>query len=146
MKTLKFKWQRLMYEGQTCPRCGSTEVEVEKAIAALKESLNPQGIDVELEKSELSVDVFKKDTLQSNMIWIGDRLLEEWIGGMTGKSQCCDVCGPNDCRTVSFGGEEYEVIPSELLIKAGLLAASQLLGLEGAECGSAVPGKSCCPK
>ncbi len=127
MKTLKFKWQRLVHEGQTCPRCGSTEIEIEKAIAALNESLNPLGIDVVLEKSELSVDLFKKNTLQSNMIWINDRPLEEWIGGMTGKSECCDVCGPNDCRTVSVGEEEYEVVPSELLIKAGLLAASQLL-------------------
>ncbi|TSK07877.1 MAG: DUF2703 domain-containing protein [Geobacter sp.] len=145
MKILKFKWQRLVYEGQTCPRCGLTEVEVEKAIATLNESLNPLGIDVVLEKSELSVDLFKKDTLQSNMIWINDRPLEEWIGGMTGKSQCCDVCGPNDCRTVSVGGEVYEVIPSELLLKAGLLAASQLVGTEAATCNTD-PKKNCCPK
>jgi hypothetical protein len=130
MKTLKFKWQRLVFEGQTCPRCGSTEEELEKAIAAIKQSLNPLGIDVALEKTELSVELFKKDTLQSNMIWINDRLLEDWIGGATGQSQCCDVCGPNDCRTVSVGTEVFEVVPAELVIKAGLLAAAQLLGPE----------------
>lgn len=143
MKTLKIKWQRLMFEGQTCPRCGSTGKEVEKAITALKQSLNPLGINVELEKSELTVAQFKKDTLQSNVISINDRLLEDWIGGITGQSQCCDVCGPNDCRTVGVGEEVYEVIPSELVIKAGLLAASQLLGPETAKC---EPASSCCPK
>lgn len=141
MKTLKIKWQRLMFEGQTCPRCGSTGEEVEKAVTGLKEALRPLGIDVVLEKSEISNEQFKSDTLQSNMIWINDRLLEDWIGGITGQSQCCDVCGPNDCRTVSVGQDVYEVIPSELIIKAGLLAASQLLGPESCECGDT----NCCP-
>lgn len=123
MKILRFQWQRLMHEGKTCPRCGSTEIEVEKAIAALRDLLSPRGVDVALEKSELSADSFQKDTLQSNVIRINGRLLEDWIGGTTGKSQCCEVCGPNDCRTVSVADEVYEVIPSELIIKAGLLAA-----------------------
>ena len=44
MKTLKIKWQRLIFNEQTCPRCGSTEKEVEKAVSILKESLKPVGI------------------------------------------------------------------------------------------------------
>lgn len=130
MKTLKIRWQRLVSEGQTCPRCGATGEEVDKAIAALKQSLKSLDIDVQLEKAELSAELFKKDTLQSNMIWINDRLLEDWIGGTYGQSQCCDVCGSNDCRTVSVGKDVFEVVPAELVIKAGLMAASQLFGPE----------------
>jgi hypothetical protein len=126
MKTLKIKWQRLISDGQTCPRCGSTEQELEKAISILGQSLAPLKIEIVLEKDELSVAEFKKDPLRSNQIWLNDRLLEEWIGGKGGQSQCCDVCGPAKCRTVGMGNEVYETIPANLIIEAGLLAASQL--------------------
>ncbi len=126
-KTLVVKWQRLLSDGQTCHRCKGTEGEVEKALVALKQALSPLGIDVILEKNELSVEEFKTDTLQSNMIWLNGRLLEEWIEGETGQSQCGDVCGLHDCRTVGLEEEVYATIPSELIVKAGLLAASQLL-------------------
>ena len=38
---LKIKWQRLIFEGETCPRCGSTEKELEEAISTLRQSLTP---------------------------------------------------------------------------------------------------------
>ncbi|MBL7156519.1 MAG: DUF2703 domain-containing protein, partial [Candidatus Omnitrophica bacterium] len=41
MRTLTIKWQRLLSEGETCPRCGSTEKEVEKAVSMLRKSLAP---------------------------------------------------------------------------------------------------------
>lgn len=151
MKTLKIRWQRLISDGQTCPRCGSTEEELKKAISTLKQSLAPLGVEVVLEKVELSVTEFKKDPLRSNQIWLNDRQLEDWIGGETGQSPCCEVCGPSECRTVGVGEEVYETIPADLIIKAGLLAASQLVGAEPTEscCGNKAlktPTTSCCPK
>ncbi len=139
MKTLKIKWQRLVEAGETCPRCGSTEDELEKAIATLEQSLKPLGIEVVLEKRELSQAEFEKDPLRSNEIWLNDKPLEEWIGGEVNQSPCCDVCGPAECRTVGVGGEVYETIPADLIIKAGLLAASQLVSAETSEscCGDA---------
>ena len=146
-KQLLIRWQRLLMDGATCPRCGSTEAEVEKATAALGRSLSPLGIDVVLEKGELSVKEFKQDTLQSNRIWLNGRLLEEWIGGATGQSECCDVCGPSDCRTVSVGDEVYETIPAEIIVKAGLLAGAELLGQDAGGCCPIVsrPSDDCCP-
>lgn len=129
MKTLRIKWLRLISEGQTCPRCGSTEKELEKTLSILKQSLTPLGIEVALEKDELSFAAFKKDPSQSNRIWINDRPLEEWISAEAGQSLCCDVCGNSECRTVEVGGQVYEAIPMDLVIKASLLAASQLLSL-----------------
>lgn len=124
---LKIKWQRLISNGETCPRCGSTEKELEKAVSALKESLAPSGIEVIVEKEELPAAEFKKDPLQSNRIWINNRLLDNWIGGEVGHSPCCDVCGPSECRTLEVEGQVYEAIPAEIIIKAGLSAASQLV-------------------
>lgn len=133
---LKIRWKRLVSNEETCPRCGSTEEELGKAVSILKQSPAPLGIEVVLEKEELSVAEFKKEPLQSNQIWINNRLLEDWIEGRVGQSPCCDVCGPHDCRTVEVEGHTYEVIPAELIIKAGLSAASQLV----------IPriSKSCC--
>lgn len=152
MMTLRIKWQRLTSDGQTCPRCGSTEEELERAIFTLKQSLAPVGIKVVLEKDELSIKEFKKDPLQSNQIWVNDRPLEDWINGEVDQSQCCSVCGPSECRTVGVEGKIYETIPANLIIKAGLLAASQLVGTETRQtscCESETQKESttdCCPK
>lgn len=145
-KILTIKWQRLLYDGQTCPRCGSTGDEVDKAVTTLRQSLASLGIVVVLEKGELSLAEFKQDTLQSNAIAINGRLLEDWLGAQTGQSECCDVCGPNDCRTLNVAGVSHEVVPAELIVKAGLLAAAQLLGAGGCDC-AAVNSQSkngCC--
>jgi hypothetical protein len=136
LKTLKIKWQRLVSEGKTCPRCGLTEGEIEKAVSVLEQFLLPLGIDVILEKSELSVKEFEKNPLESNKIWINGRPLEYWIDGVTGQSACCDVCGSSECRTVEVEGEIYEAIPADLIVKAGLFAASNLISAEASE--------SCC--
>jgi len=130
LNMLKIKWQRLVSDGQTCLRCSSTEEEIEKAVSVLRQSLTPLGIEVVLEKSELTVREFERNPLESNKIWINDRLLEDWIGGAVGQSPCCDVCGPSECRTVKVEGEIYETIPADLIIKAGLLAASELINAE----------------
>ena len=49
-KSLKIIWQRLVSDGQTCPRCGATEQELEKAFNTLKKSLEPLDIEVSVEK------------------------------------------------------------------------------------------------
>ena len=126
-KTLKIEWQRLMSNDKTCPRCGTTEEELDIAVSTLKQSLAPLGIEVMVEKKELSVAEFNKAPLQSNRIWINNRPLEDYIGGSVGQSPCCDVCGHSECRTVNIEGQVYETIPSKIIIQAGLVAATQLI-------------------
>lgn len=152
MKTLRIKWQRLISQGETCPRCGSTEKEVDKAVSVLSQSLAPLGIEVGLEKTELSVSEFKKNPLQSNRIWISNRSLEDWIEGRIDKSPCCDVCGPSECRTLEVDGKVYEAIPSDIIVQAGLLAAAEIMKKEPIStscCGPKVKKtskeKPCCP-
>ncbi len=157
MKTLTIRWQRLVdEEGQTCKRCGSTEKEVQEAIASLRKSLGALGIDVVLEKKALSPEVCAKDISQSNRIWVGKRTLEEWLGAQVGKSPCGFCCADLgekvECRTVTVGGKTYETIPAELIIKAGLVAGSQLVETPSGESYCPPPGPaknagpSCCPK
>lgn len=125
-KVLTISWQRLVERGNTCPRCGSTEEELGKAVRQLKEKLNSLKIDVILEKTELSLDEFKKDPIESNRILFNGRPLEDVIDAETGQSQCCDICGDEECRTVEVKGGKYETIPAELIVKAGLRVANGL--------------------
>ncbi len=141
-KILTITWRRLLAGGETCPRCGATEAEVDTAVTLLRQSLEPLGFEVSLVKQELTMMQFKQDTLQSNSIRINGRLLEEWLGGSTGQSVCCDVCGSNDCRTVEVKGDVYEFIPADLVVKAGMLAAAQLMG--ACDCANDQPEHSCC--
>ena len=127
MKTLTIRWQRLVNEsGQTCTRCEETGNTVKTAFDKLKKTLAELDIEVELEKETLDFSIFTKDPLQSNRIWIGGRPLEEWIGATVGKSQCCDVCGDSECRTISTDQSTFDAIPEVLIIRAGLLAAAEL--------------------
>lgn len=126
MKTLEIEWRRLVEGGETCPRCGETGTEVRKAVELLGRALEPLGIGVALEEVEISLEEFKRRPLESNRITLGGRTLEDWLGAATGQSPCCDVCGPNDCRTVTVDGRTYETVPAELIVRAGLLAAASV--------------------
>jgi len=129
MKTLPIIWQRLVDEkGETCERCHSTYKEIQKAFKKLKQALHPLAIDVIFNQNEIAQSAFVNDPSQSNRIWIGSKSLEEWLEAKVGQSQCCDICEGSECRTIETDTRVYEVIPEELIIKAGLLAASYLFG------------------
>ncbi len=131
MKTLVIEWQRLLNEKKkTCPRCNSTEQEVEKAVLILKKDLASFGIDVMLRKGTIDPATFRKDVLQSNKIVIEGKILEDWLGAKTGKSKCCETCGEAECRTVEYDDQTHEVIPSDLIVRAAFIAASQVFSVK----------------
>lgn len=130
MKKLIIRWRRLIDNNRTCSRCEGTEKEIEKAYKKLKEAFSPIGIEVVLDKTELRMDEFKINPLNSNQIWINNKPLEEWLNADVGQSQCCDVCGDEECRTLKFSGKNYEIIPEALIIKACLLAAADMISPE----------------
>lgn len=126
MKTLPIVWQRLVISGETCPRCAGTGNEVERACQQLRQQLMPMGIEPVLETREIDEAAFRAKPSESNRIWIAGRPMEEWVNAAVGSSPCCSVCGDNECRTVDVGESSYEVVPVELLVKAGLIAALTL--------------------
>lgn len=131
MKSLSIIWQRLVKEGKTCNRCDATYQEMQRAVSKLKESLRPLDIEPTLETRELDEESFKTNPSASNRIWIADHPLEEWLGATVGVSQCCSVCGDSECRTVEVGGTVFETIPEELILKAALVAAAQMMKSTG---------------
>jgi hypothetical protein len=155
MMTLTIKWQRLVdKKGHTCERCGATGKEVEKAFQSLKKSLAPYNIKVVLEKKALDPETCAKDVSESNRIWISERALEEFLDAQVGKSLCgfcCEELGSDvECRTIKVGKRVYDAIPAELIVKAGLQAASELIVVQpGNSCRSKKIKKSildCCPE
>jgi uncharacterized protein DUF2703 len=128
MRSLDIVWQRLVKDGQTCNRCGSTQQSVQAAVSTLRAVLRPLDIEPVLESVAIDEAAFKENTLESNRITIAGKPLEYWIGGKTGSSECWSVCGTSQCRTVEVDGSAYEAIPEELIVKAGLRAAAELTG------------------
>lgn len=132
MKPLPILWKRLVDEGATCPRCGSTQRNVVAAIARLEPALRPLGIQPVLETQALDDATFRAAPAESNRIWIGGKPMEEWLGARAGNSPCCEVCGNLPCRTMEVDGQTYEAIPEDLIVEAALIAASCLVGPEAA--------------
>jgi hypothetical protein len=93
-------WQRLVNASETCPRCRSTQDEMERAVATLTEVLRPLHIEPTLETVTLDQATF---------------------------DEAPTVCGEKSCRTVAIDGTVYEAVPEELIVKAGLAAASTLV-------------------
>ena len=127
MKTLPITWKRLVTEGQTCPRCGTTGHNVASAIATLRLALRPLGIEPALETLALDEASFRADPSQSNRIWIAGKPMEAWLGASVGASACCSVCGDLPCRTVEVGGATYEAIPEALIVRAAMVAAAGMM-------------------
>jgi len=128
VRPLRIVWQRLVdSSGQTCSRCGTTSQALERAVRKLKDALGPLGLEPTLETKEIDVESFKADPSASNRIWIAGRPLEEWLGARAGSSRCCSVCGDAECRTVEVQGIVFEAIPEDLILKAALVAAAQML-------------------
>lgn len=150
MKELPILWQRLVdAQGQTCPRCAGTGEEVARAIERLKTVLEPMGVSPRLETSALDEATFQQNPLESNRILIAGKSMEEWLGAQSGSSRCCDACGDQECRTVELGGQSYEVVPEELLVRAGIVAGIRLLDTSlpaaaTADEQSASKGGGCC--
>lgn len=128
MQDLTITWQRLIdATGSTCPRCAGTQQEVQRAVERLRAALEPLGVRPVLETREIDTAAFLQQPDQSNRIWIGGRPLEDWLGARSSTSLCCDACGDEECRTLEIDGTRHEVVPEALLVRAGLIAASQLL-------------------
>ncbi len=136
---LVIRWQRLVdNEGDTCNRCGDTESSLDGACRVLARALKPLDIRVELVTTRLTFEQFKRDPSESNRIWIGDATLDEILGAKAGDSPCCGACGDSNCRTLIVDGRTYETIPSQLIVRAGLRVAADLVQPP------APPGE-CCP-
>lgn len=138
-KTLIIRWQRLVDDaGDTCGRCGGTERSIADAQRILTAALKPVGVGVRVIKTQLTAEQFDLDPSESNRIWVGDDPLETVLGASTGASACAGCCGDRPCRTTVVDGRSYDAIPVELIVRAGLRVAADLVQ-------PAAPASACGP-
>lgn len=131
MRTLPVVWKRVLDEhSKVCKRCHAIQAEIEDATARLRTALHPLGIDVTFEHKGVSAEHFRQTPAESNRLWVAEKPLETWLGGELGPVQRCTFCGDNQCPTVCVHGGCYEVVPADLIVRAGLLAAAELIGPE----------------
>lgn len=141
MSELIVRWAHLSVDGKTCPRCLETGKEVEKAVETLHKILSPLNIKVAFEEIEISPEEFARNPLRSNEIWLNGKLLETWLGAKTTQTPCCDVCGDEECRALEIDGQLHEAVTADLIIKAGLVATSELINASKRCCSGKT---SCC--
>ena len=131
-KTLEIEWQRMVGEdGRACCGSGSTQKALEDAHAELTESLAPKGIEVVLRSKNFSPEECIDAPERANRILVAGHGIEHWLGAEVGASPCEGFCKQalgekGTCRTLVYEGETYEVVPVELVVKAALVAASDL--------------------
>lgn len=95
----------------------------QRAYRRLREQLIPLGVEPTLETREIDQATFKADPSQSNRVWIAGKPVEDWLNATVGSSRCCSVCGDDECRTLEVDGASYDVVPEDLIVRAGLIAA-----------------------
>ena len=126
-RLLHITWQRLVDDSSTtCPRCADTGENLDAALDILQPVLAQEGIHLLVEKKMILPLVFNQNPLDSNRIFIEGKPLENWLNAETGKSQCCDACGDNECRTLIYEGAAYEDVPVKLIM-LGILRAAEAI-------------------
>lgn len=126
-KSLVILWQHTMCQSKNpCERCLTAPKEVQRAYEELHSALAKLYITV----------IFDEQTegQTGERILINGRVLENWLGGRLIKRQCASCPSvegkAKEYNALELDGTAYEIIPANLIIKAGLLAASDLFTAE----------------
>ena len=127
-KVIVLSWQRPDAAAcKGCEKCGITEKDMQKAAAELKNQLADKGIKV-LVKPRAAV---KGETcaVSASNVWVCDVPLETWLAASV-NTRPCDCKGssqPMNCKALYLNGNEYQTIPPELVVDAGMRAAAMLI-------------------
>ena len=88
MATLEIEWRHLEVDGTTCERCEDTGTALKAAIDRLVTELAAQGHELRFEETLLG----PQSLVESNLVLINGRPLEDWLGAQATQSQCTS-CG-----------------------------------------------------
>lgn len=146
--TLKIRWKRVVdTSGRTASIHAAAETEIVAAYKSLKTSLEPLGVEVVLQKAEMSQEQFNQNPLNSNRIWLNGKALEMYLPE-TKTGQIQDANSRVLFRTVSFGGKSFKEVPAKMIEHAGLIAAADSMKQTMADLHAVglvqSNGKSCC--
>ncbi len=119
---LRIRWKRAVDDqGATIAAHRKTEHALNLAHEALKKALTPLGIEVILEKVELSNDDFHQNPLKSNRLWLNGAAIFSYLpNARSGTVEIEEI----PLRTIEFAGQSFRDLTPELIVYAGLAAAN----------------------
>ena len=120
-------------EGKKCDNCLVKKDEAKKAYESLKTSLSSLGIQVVMKEEKAKAAACGMVISSSCGVTIAGKPLESWLGAEAGKSGCgsgkgCGAGGASQCASLVLAGKTYTVVPADLIVRAGLIAASEMIG------------------
>jgi hypothetical protein len=138
-KQLIIHWQHTVCESKDpCDRCLKAPEQVILACEKLRSAL------AELDIQVIIIEQTEVD--KGDYILLNQKPLEHYLNGKTVIRACASCLNTGNTQkeynTLELKGTVYEIIPAALIIKAGLLAASELLD---AQTPSPCPNKTTCP-
>jgi hypothetical protein len=101
--------------------CGIQEKELNKAVKTLQKSLHKSGVSVELGRVNFTGAKPAGENASALGLWINNKPFESWV-----KASVSDPSEANPCQETTVEGVTYKLIPSELIVKAGMSAAENL--------------------
>lgn len=140
-KSLVISWQHTVCQSmKPCNRCLMTPEEVKTAYEKLQSALAKLDIEVILDE--------QTEAQEGDHILINGKALENLLGGKLVKRQCASCPGADgetkEYNTLELDGTVYEIIPAALIIRAGLLVASELFAAKSSlPCGTETPCQGC---
>jgi hypothetical protein len=139
-KVLTVAWHKILDEdGSVCDLSVDTEAVVKQACDELRRVLAPDGVDVVVK----TLSPAKEDGADClcNRVLIQGRYVDEWLGAEVTKASCSGCpnqagCTEGTAPTVTcagkthmtYRGKTYEIIPSNFIVMAGMIAAADLTG------------------
>jgi hypothetical protein len=162
VRTLTLAWNKVSEDdGSICDLSTSTYESVKEAHAELSKALAPHGVEVAVKT--LTPERVEGGLCQCNRVLIQDRFVDEWLGAELVKTSCSgcpnsEACAKTAGSGVTCGGQtamlhqgkSYDIIPANLIVMAGMVAAADLTGEEiaysGCACAGACEGKCTCGK
>jgi len=121
MKQLDIEWRHYAKGCETCVRCAATGQALSDVVQQLTNELDPAGIQVRFKETLLPETALN----QSNLILFNGVPLEELLIVAKASENACPSCAcltgyETSCRTVEYGGVNYEEIPAELVRQAAI--------------------------
>jgi hypothetical protein len=140
VKTLTIAWHKVTEDdGTVCDLSTRTQQVVEQAAKDLRRTLAPNGIDVAVE----TITPAKVEGSQClcNRVLVQGRFVDEWLGADVVKAPCSGCADRGACpksaesgsacagqTAMAYQGNTYEIVPANLLMMAGLIAAADMSG------------------
>lgn len=153
-RTLTIAWHKVSEDdGSICELSTATHKSVEQAFKELSQTLAPNGMKVAVET--LSPEKVEGSECLCNRVLIQGRFVDEWLGADLVKTACSGCPNQAGCaKSAGSGGgcggqyamihqgKTYSIVPANLIVMAGIIAAADLTGEEITYSGC--PGHGAC--